>query len=113
MRKIFSDPSVTPLLLKEIYPGANVTSDTDLWHAIAVGSLTFHHPVGLPLYYHVVYTDKDFSSVLSPLARLWRVKLGESSDSTVFVLLTHPPFLTHQRAIQWRLFTHMRIMRRS
>lgn len=47
LRKVFADPALTPVLVKEIYPGANVTSDADLWHAISGGSLTFHHPVGL------------------------------------------------------------------
>ncbi|KAL8727917.1 MAG: hypothetical protein Q9181_005530 [Wetmoreana brouardii] len=49
LRKVVSDPAISPVLVKEIYPGANVTSDADLWDAIARGSSTFHHPVGLPL----------------------------------------------------------------
>jgi choline dehydrogenase len=45
LRKVVADPSIAPKLAKEIYPGANVTSDDDLWHAITQGSLSFHHPV--------------------------------------------------------------------
>ena len=45
LRKVLADPAIAPVLVREIYPGANVTSDADLWQAIAGGSLTFHHPV--------------------------------------------------------------------
>ncbi|PVH95099.1 GMC oxidoreductase [Periconia macrospinosa] len=46
LRKIVADPAISPVLIREIYPGTHVTSDADLWHAITQGSSTFHHPLG-------------------------------------------------------------------
>lgn len=45
LRKVMSDPAITPVLVKELYPGANITSDEDLWTAISQSALSFHHPV--------------------------------------------------------------------
>jgi hypothetical protein len=45
LRKVVNDPALSHLLVREVFPGTNVTSDDDLWHAIQEGSLTFHHPV--------------------------------------------------------------------
>jgi len=46
LRKVVQNPEIAPILGREIYPGANVTSDEDLWNAIAGGSMSFHHPLG-------------------------------------------------------------------
>ena len=52
MREVFSSPQLAPILVRELYPGTNVTSDADLMHAIAGASLSFHHPVCLFLSLH-------------------------------------------------------------
>ncbi|PQE06752.1 glucose-methanol-choline oxidoreductase protein [Rutstroemia sp. NJR-2017a BBW] len=46
MRKVFQSSVISPYIVKELYPGTNVTSDADLWTAIQNSALTFHHPVG-------------------------------------------------------------------
>ncbi|KAK4553123.1 hypothetical protein LTR86_009850 [Recurvomyces mirabilis] len=46
LRKVVSDRNITPVLVRELYPGANVTSDADLWTAISGGAVSFHHPMG-------------------------------------------------------------------
>lgn len=45
IRAAFADPAVTPILVREIFPGSNVTSDEDLWTAIQQTATSFHHPV--------------------------------------------------------------------
>ncbi|KUI53715.1 Alcohol dehydrogenase [acceptor] [Cytospora mali] len=45
-RQIMSSPELRPWATTELYPGANVTSDADLWAAIQTTSGSFHHPVG-------------------------------------------------------------------
>ncbi|KAM3067360.1 hypothetical protein ACMFMG_005284 [Clarireedia jacksonii] len=46
MRKVFASPSISPYIVKELFPGPDVTSDADLWTAIQKSALSFHHPVG-------------------------------------------------------------------
>lgn len=45
LRKVMSNPAITPVLVRELYPGSNVTSDQDIWKAISGGSVSYHHPV--------------------------------------------------------------------
>lgn len=45
LRKVMSDSAITPVLVKELFPGTNATSDEDLWTAISQSALSFHHPV--------------------------------------------------------------------
>lgn len=45
-REIVSSPELRPWAPVEFYPGANVTSDADIWAAIQNTSGSFHHPVG-------------------------------------------------------------------
>lgn len=46
LRRIMQHPSLAKVIKSEIYPGANVTSDADLWKAIQDTAQTFHHPLG-------------------------------------------------------------------
>lgn len=45
-REIVSSPELRPLAPAELFPGANVTSDADIWAAIQMTSGSFHHPIG-------------------------------------------------------------------
>ena len=45
IRNITQDPSFGQFLVRELYPGNNVTTDEELWTAISNGASTFHHPV--------------------------------------------------------------------
>lgn len=46
LREVMQSHHLAPLIVKEIFPGANVTSDEDLWHAVQASAQTFHHPLG-------------------------------------------------------------------
>jgi len=46
LRKILARPEVSPLILGEYYPGADKTSDEDVWKAIQGQAFSFHHPLG-------------------------------------------------------------------
>lgn len=45
-RALMTSPELSPWLPVELYPGANVTSDEDIWTAIQESSGSFHHPMG-------------------------------------------------------------------
>lgn len=60
-RELVSSPELRPWATVELYPGANVTSDADLWAAIQASSGSFHHPVGTV-------------AIGSVLDKNWRVK---------------------------------------
>ena len=50
LREVVRQPEFSNLIVREIFPGANVTSDDELWRAISQGAASFHHPVcDLPL----------------------------------------------------------------
>lgn len=46
LRDLMASEKLSPYVLQELYPGANVTSDEDLWAAIQSTSTSFHHPLG-------------------------------------------------------------------
>lgn len=46
VRAVLEQPDVAKLTVKELYPGANVTSDEDIWAAIQGNTFSFRHPVG-------------------------------------------------------------------
>ncbi|KAH8754351.1 hypothetical protein F5883DRAFT_650560 [Diaporthe sp. PMI_573] len=45
-RALMTSPELSPWLPVELFPGANVTSDEDIWAAIQESSGSFHHPMG-------------------------------------------------------------------
>ncbi|KAH8759777.1 GMC oxidoreductase-domain-containing protein [Diaporthe sp. PMI_573] len=46
LRDVWANPSLSKLIVREVYPGSDVVSDEDLWRAIQNSATTFHHPVG-------------------------------------------------------------------
>ncbi|CAK3866747.1 Glucose-methanol-choline oxidoreductase [Lecanosticta acicola] len=46
LRQVMQNPSAAQSVVREVFPGANVTSDADLWKAIQQSATTFHHPLG-------------------------------------------------------------------
>ncbi|KAK8076002.1 hypothetical protein PG994_003274 [Apiospora phragmitis] len=46
LRETFKAPAMARLAPRELFPGANATSDADLWSAIQRSSSSWHHPVG-------------------------------------------------------------------
>jgi choline dehydrogenase len=46
LRQVLHSPLMAPLIIQEVYPGANVTSDQDLIKAIQGGAQSYHHPMG-------------------------------------------------------------------
>ena len=60
-REILASPELKPYATNELFPGANVTSDADIWAAIQMTSGSFHHPMGTV-------------SIGSALDENWRVK---------------------------------------
>ncbi|KAK7937317.1 uncharacterized protein PG986_014185 [Apiospora aurea] len=46
LRSVFQSRDMARLAPRELFPGANVTSDADLWSAIQKSSSSWHHPVG-------------------------------------------------------------------
>jgi choline dehydrogenase-like flavoprotein len=45
LRDVWANPSLSKLIVREVYPGSDVVSDEDLWRAIQNSATTFHHPV--------------------------------------------------------------------
>ncbi|KAI1405401.1 putative GMC oxidoreductase [Hypoxylon fuscum] len=45
-RSLFTSTELSSYTPVELYPGANVTSDADIWDAIQRASGSFHHPMG-------------------------------------------------------------------
>lgn len=45
LRDVWADKSLSKVVVREVYPGSDVTSDEDLWRAIQNSATTFHHPV--------------------------------------------------------------------
>lgn len=45
LRDVWADKSLSKLVVREVFPGSDVTSDEDLWRAIQNSATTFHHPV--------------------------------------------------------------------
>ncbi|KAL2018476.1 hypothetical protein VTK56DRAFT_832 [Thermocarpiscus australiensis] len=46
LRRLFALPELAAYAPTELYPGAGVTTDEQLWAAIQQGSQSWHHPVG-------------------------------------------------------------------
>ncbi|RYP10929.1 hypothetical protein DL764_000365 [Monosporascus ibericus] len=46
LRSLLNCDSLKPILTKELFPSANVTSDDDIWAAIQETARSWHHPVG-------------------------------------------------------------------
>ncbi|KAK4244953.1 GMC oxidoreductase-domain-containing protein [Corynascus novoguineensis] len=46
LRQLFALPELAAHTITELYPGANVTTDEELWAAIQQSSQSWHHPVG-------------------------------------------------------------------
>lgn len=46
LREIFRSDELSDVVVEETFPGANVTSDEDVWAAIQQISHSYHHPVG-------------------------------------------------------------------
>ncbi|KAK3898729.1 hypothetical protein C8A05DRAFT_37684 [Staphylotrichum tortipilum] len=46
LRGLFASPQLQAHAPTELYPGADVTADDELWAAIQQGSQSWHHPVG-------------------------------------------------------------------
>ncbi|KAI4598809.1 hypothetical protein KJ359_002702 [Pestalotiopsis sp. 9143b] len=46
LRELFANEALSEWIVSEAYPGANVTSDADIWSAIQESARSFHHPVG-------------------------------------------------------------------
>lgn len=46
LREILASGSLQSVVVGEFYPGANVTTDADVWAAIQQQALSFHHPLG-------------------------------------------------------------------
>lgn len=46
LRHVLTSPLLKSRIVKEVYPGANVTSDADLTEAIKGAAQSYHHPQG-------------------------------------------------------------------
>ncbi|KAF7538305.1 hypothetical protein G7054_g3113 [Neopestalotiopsis clavispora] len=46
LRALFANSALEEFVVGEVYPGANVTSDDDIWAAVQYTARSFHHPVG-------------------------------------------------------------------
>ncbi|EFR05233.1 choline dehydrogenase [Nannizzia gypsea CBS 118893] len=46
LREIMASDELKSVVIREWYPGSNVTTDEDIWAAIQQQSFSFHHPVG-------------------------------------------------------------------
>lgn len=46
LREILASDVLKTAIVKEWYPGANVTTDADIWSAIQKQAASFHHPMG-------------------------------------------------------------------
>ena len=46
LRDVLASPLLAPLIVREIYPGSNVTSDEDILATMAKGAQSYHHPTG-------------------------------------------------------------------
>jgi len=46
VREVSTSAIMAPLVVRELFPGPNVTTDEQLWTAIQDSAQTFHHPVG-------------------------------------------------------------------
>jgi len=46
LRSILQSDYVKPLIVREVFPGANVTTDAQIWQAIQQSAGSFHHAVG-------------------------------------------------------------------
>ncbi|KAF2167950.1 GMC oxidoreductase [Zasmidium cellare ATCC 36951] len=58
LRRVLASDWLKPLIVKEIYPGSNVTSDEGLMQAIRGGAQSYHHPMGTVALGKVL--DQDF-----------------------------------------------------
>ena len=58
VRRVLASDWLKPLIVKEIYPGSNVTSDEGLMEAIRGGAQSYHHPMGTVALGTVL--DKEF-----------------------------------------------------
>jgi len=113
LRKVVTDPALSPVLLKEVYPGANVTSDEDLWKAIQKASLTFHHPVRIQSCHFLRSFANIRSSVLWPWAQSLKARHGASKAYRAFVLLIVRRFPVRRRATPCIPCMRMLIMQHS
>jgi choline dehydrogenase len=78
LRSILSSEIMAPLVIREIFPGTNVTSDEDLWHAISQSARSFHHPLGTVALGKVVDSD-------------WRIMGLESIRVVDSSMIPYPP----------------------
>lgn len=78
LRRVLSSHWLKPLIVREIYPRANVTRDEDLMEAIRGGAQSYHHPMGTVALGTVL--DKEF--------RVKGLKGLRVVDASVF---PHPP----------------------
>ena len=46
LRQILASDALKSVVVQEFYPGANVTTDEDIWAAIQQQAYSFHHPLG-------------------------------------------------------------------
>lgn len=46
LRRIMANRHTADVIVKEVFPGANITSDEDLWRAIQQSARSFHHVLG-------------------------------------------------------------------
>ncbi|KAF2219777.1 choline dehydrogenase, partial [Elsinoe ampelina] len=47
LRRVFEESeALKPILVRELWPGKNVTRDEDVWDVIRQGASSFHHPIG-------------------------------------------------------------------
>jgi choline dehydrogenase len=46
LRSILNSDDLAPYVVREVFPGANVTTDDQIWEAIQEGAQSFHHPIG-------------------------------------------------------------------
>lgn len=46
LRSMLQSDALKPVIVQEIFPGRNVTSDEGIWQAIQQSAASFHHPLG-------------------------------------------------------------------
>lgn len=57
LRSILQSSIMAPVVVREVFPGANVTSDENIFAAIQKSAQTFHHPLGTVALGKVVDSD--------------------------------------------------------
>lgn len=97
LRDVWADKSLSSLVVREVFPGSDVTSDEDLWRAIQNSATTFHHPVSALTHikgrFKPSITCSHLSVLLNTIPRLaqflldafWRAGRFELEDLMVSV----------------------------